>query len=125
MAVLESELHLPRTLCALLVIRGLGDPEAAKVFLRPVLSDLPPPDSLPDLSRAVTRILAAIEGREVIFLHGDYDVDGMAGTALLTRWLRRLGGRVVPFVPHRLRDGYDLGRCRVGEGALWPVPPSW
>jgi len=36
-------------------------------------------------------------------------VDGVAGTALLTRWIRRLGGSAVPFVPHRVTDGYDLG----------------
>jgi single-stranded-DNA-specific exonuclease len=57
----------------------------------------------------VSRIREAIRKGETIFVHGDYDVDGMAGTALLTRWVRRLGGRVVPFIPNRLEDGYDLG----------------
>lgn len=109
MAGLVSELSLPGPLCSLLVARGLEDPEGAKAFLRPLLSHLHPPHDLPDLSRAVPRILAAIEQKETILVHGDFDVDGMAGTAFLTRWLRRLGGRVVPFVPHRLRDGYDLG----------------
>ncbi|NNK63302.1 MAG: single-stranded-DNA-specific exonuclease RecJ, partial [Gemmatimonadetes bacterium] len=46
---------------------------------------------------------------ERILVHGDYDVDGVTAAALLTRWLRRLGGRVDAFAPHRLRDGYDLG----------------
>jgi len=107
--VLERELNLPRPLCALLVVRGFDHPNAAKSFLRPLLSGLHPPGGLPDISRAVARILSALQDDEIIFVHGDYDVDGMAGTALLTRWLRRLGGRVVPFVPHRVRDGYDLG----------------
>jgi single-stranded-DNA-specific exonuclease len=62
-----------------------------------------------DLPEAVTRIEAAIERGETIFVHGDFDVDGMAGTALLTSWLTRLGGRVVPFIPHRTDHGYDLG----------------
>jgi len=106
---LEVALSLPRPLCALLVSRGLSDPDEAKAFLRPILSVLHSPTQLPDLSRAVERILLAIERGETILVHGDYDVDGMAGAALLTRWLERLGGYVVPFVPHRLRDGYDLG----------------
>ena len=104
-----GELNLPRPLCSLLVARGLEEPEAAKAFLRPLLSDLHPPESLPDLPKAVARLLEAVEAEETILIHGDYDVDGMAGTALLTRWLEKLGGRVVPFIPHRIRDGYDLG----------------
>jgi single-stranded-DNA-specific exonuclease len=104
-----GELNLPRLLCSLLVARGLEEPEAAKAFLRPLLSDLHPPESLPDLPKAVARLLEAVEAEETILIHGDYDVDGMAGTALLTRWLEKLGGRVVPFIPHRIRDGYDLG----------------
>jgi single-stranded-DNA-specific exonuclease len=56
----------------------------------------------------VDRLVHAIRHGEVIFVHGDYDVDGMASTALLTRVLRALGGTVVPWVPNRLTDGYDL-----------------
>jgi len=44
-----------------------------------------------------------------ILVHGDYDVDGQSGTALLTRVLRAAGAHVVPFIPNRMRDGYDLG----------------
>lgn len=48
---------------------------------------------------------------ERILVHGDYDVDGMSAAALLTRGLRELGARATPFVPHRIRDGYDLGEA--------------
>jgi len=106
---LEESLGLPRVLCALLVARGFEDPERAKAFLRPLLAGLHPPEILTDLPRAVTRIRQAIQRGETILVHGDYDVDGMAGTALLFRWLRRLGGRVEAFIPNRLEDGYDLG----------------
>jgi single-stranded-DNA-specific exonuclease len=116
-SVLERELSLPRTLCSLLVARGFHEPERAKSFLRPSLSDLHPPEALADLPQAVDRILTALEAGETIFVHGDYDVDGMAGTALLTRWLRRMGGKVVPFVPHRLRDGYDVGSAGLSHAA--------
>lgn len=116
-ARLSSELSLPASLCAVLVTRGIVEGEAARRFLRPRLEDLRDPAELPDLNRAVARIEQALDAGQTIFVHGDYDVDGVAATALLTRWLRRLGGRVVPFVPHRIRDGYDFGAAGV-EAAL-------
>ncbi len=106
---LRESLQLPPLLCQLLVRRGCRDPDAARAYLRPHLETLSPPDSLPDLTVAVDRIEEAIAAEEKILVHGDYDVDGMTAAALLDRGLRELGGRVDAFVPHRLRDGYDLG----------------
>lgn len=111
--VLSQELSLPLDLCRILVARGHGEPEEARTFLRPRVESLPEPGSLRDLTRAVERIQTALDSGEQILVHGDYDVDGICAAALLTRWLRRLGGRAEAFVPHRLRDGYDLG-----EGGL-------
>ncbi len=108
-ARLQRELGLPRPLCAVLAVRGHGEPSSAKRFLRPLVADLHDPAALVDLERAVERIETALRGGERIFVHGDYDVDGISGAALLVSWLRTLGGDVVGFVPHRLRDGYDFG----------------
>ncbi|MDA0328493.1 MAG: single-stranded-DNA-specific exonuclease RecJ [Gemmatimonadetes bacterium] len=105
---LEEALGLPEALCAVLVGRGLDEPAVAKQFLRPRLDDLHDPALLVDGVPAAARIADAIRAGETIFVHGDYDVDGICATALLTRWLRALGGQVVPFVPHRQRDGYDF-----------------
>jgi single-stranded-DNA-specific exonuclease len=116
-SLLARELQLPAALCALLVARGVSDVDSAKRLLRPLLAHLHDPDLLPDASRAARRLLAAIDRAETILVHGDYDVDGISAAALLTIWLRRLGARVVPFVPHRLKDGYDFGRAGV-ERAL-------
>lgn len=114
---LQAALSLPEPLCALLAIRGMPGVAEAKSFLRPSLDTLHPPGLLTDLPEAVLRIESAIRNRETIFVHGDYDVDGMTGTALLTRCLRELGGEVVPFVPHRLRHGYDLGPAGLSAAA--------
>ena len=65
------------------------------------------------MDRAADRVEAAIRRDELILVHGDYDVDGMSSASLLSTALRELGGRVVPFVPHRGRDGYDLTRAGV------------
>ncbi len=113
--VLARALQLPDALGRILIARGITHVEPARTHLRPLLTALHAPESLPDLDRAIDRIERAIAGGETILVHGDYDVDGIAGTALLTGWLRRLGGRVEGWIPHRLRDGYDLGPSGVGE----------
>ncbi|MBW3535023.1 MAG: single-stranded-DNA-specific exonuclease RecJ [Gemmatimonadetes bacterium] len=102
-------LNLPPALGRLLAARGILAAEDARRFLRPLLEHLAVPGLLADADRAVARIRRALDAGETILVHGDYDVDGICSAALLTRVLRRLGGHVVPFVPHRVRDGYDLG----------------
>lgn len=136
--VLQRDLLLPAEVCRLLASRGYDTPEAAKRFLRPRLEHVEAPARLHDATRAVARMADAVRRQEVILVHGDYDVDGMSSTALLTRVLRGLGAqRVVPFVPNRLTDGYDLGAagvaaardagatlvvtCDCGTSALAPV----
>jgi single-stranded-DNA-specific exonuclease len=92
-----------------LIQRGYGSPEEAKLFLRPSLADLTDPFLLRDMGQAVRLIADAVRSGQTILVHGDYDVDGQSAAALLTRFLRLAGGKVVPFVPHRMRDGYDFG----------------
>jgi len=108
-AALQNSLRLPEPLCRLLVIRGLGDDADARTFLRPRLEQSHDPFLLAGMEPTVHRLLTALDRGERILVHGDYDVDGICATALYTRVLRRLGGEVIPFVPHRLEAGYDLG----------------
>jgi single-stranded-DNA-specific exonuclease len=113
-ARLVDELHLPEPLCRLLAARGFADIDIAKVYLRPRIAQLHDPCLLLDLDRAVERLVRAIRGGETILVHGDYDVDGISSTTLMTRTLRTLGAaKVVPFIPRRLEDGYDLGPAGV------------
>jgi single-stranded-DNA-specific exonuclease len=106
-AELCRELNLPEIVARLLVARGYGDAERAKRYLRPRLEHLHDPSTIADLDRAVERVTRAIRNKEMILIHGDYDVDGICSTTILTRTIGRLGGSVTPFIPHR-RDGYDL-----------------
>lgn len=108
-AGLGAGLGVDRALAQLLVRRGLTLPEEARRFLKPELAHLADPASLAGMADAVALIARAVREGTGILVHGDYDVDGQCATALLTRALRAAGGRVTPFVPHRLRDGYDLG----------------
>jgi single-stranded-DNA-specific exonuclease len=102
-------LGLPAALAGLLVQRGYSDPEAARRFLRPALADLADPLSLAGMAEAAAEVARAVRAGETIMVHGDYDVDGQCASALLTRALRSAGARVVPHIPHRIRDGYDFG----------------
>lgn len=106
---LERSTGLPAAVCELLLRRGFSDHDRIERLLRPHLDRLPSPGLLPDMPAAADRIERAIRDREPVLVHGDYDVDGMTGTALLTGAIGDLGGRAIPFVPHRTRDGYDLG----------------
>jgi single-stranded-DNA-specific exonuclease len=106
---LADALQLPPTLARLLIQRGYGGIEDAKRFLRPTLDALSDPMGLPDMDRAVRVIQEAVRAGQTILVHGDYDVDGQCGTALLTRALRAGGAQVTPFIPNRMRDGYDFG----------------
>jgi single-stranded-DNA-specific exonuclease len=105
---LSHELRVSPVTARLLSIRGLDDPLSARRFLFPSLDDLLDPQRLTDLPAAVDRILRAIENKERIAIHGDYDVDGVTSTVILRRALELLGADVTHFIPERLRDGYGL-----------------
>jgi single-stranded-DNA-specific exonuclease len=121
---LAAALHLPEPLAAILVQRGLAAPELAKAFLRPDLERLSDPLIWADMRHALEIVVRAIAANKPILVHGDYDVDGQCGAALLTRVLRAAGATAHAFVPHRLRDGYDFGPAglaaaqRVGAGLI-------
>ncbi len=116
-ARLAGALKVPLPFARLLAQRGHGDPGAARRFLRPSREDLEDPGLLPDIAPAVERLADAVRGGETVLVHGDYDVDGQCATTIMTRVLRHLGGTAVPFVPHRVRDGYDLTEAGVRAAA--------
>ncbi|CAN5688116.1 single-stranded-DNA-specific exonuclease RecJ [soil metagenome] len=95
-------------LSAILRRRGIQSRDEAARFLAPHEIPLGDPYLLPDMRQAVAMIQEAIESGETIAVFGDYDVDGISSTAMLTRALRRIGGVVVPRIPHRVNEGYGL-----------------
>ena len=105
---LAAALKISPVVARLLCQRGLSDPELADRFLNPSLDHLHDPMRLADMGVAVDRIMAALERKEKIAIHGDYDVDGVTSTVILRRALELLGGNVIHFIPERLKDGYGL-----------------
>jgi single-stranded-DNA-specific exonuclease len=104
---IQQALGLHEAVARVLVNRGVDTEDAAKRFLDPDLSDLHDPYLFRDMRAAVARIARAIRGQESIVVYGDYDVDGITGTAILVKFLRRLGGSVQAYIPDR-QEGYGL-----------------
>ncbi|MBQ7566281.1 MAG: single-stranded-DNA-specific exonuclease RecJ [Oscillospiraceae bacterium] len=92
---------------AVLCSRGCRDSASAHAYLA---KDAAPHDPflLKDMDRAVTRVRAALSRGEKIAVFGDYDVDGITATCLLTEFLREAGGDVTPYIPGRIEEGYGL-----------------
>lgn len=100
----------------LLWLRGAATPDAARRFLNPLSNALSDPFLLPDVEIAVARLTRARNAGERVLVFGDYDVDGISGTALLVRALRRFGIKYCSYgLPHRLEEGYGLSPARVEQ----------
>ncbi len=96
----------------LLAARGL---QAADPFFTPRLADLPDPLQMQDMARAATRLTEAILAREPIHVFGDFDADGVNGTAILLVALRAAGAEVSSSIPHRAEQGHGIGEAAVAE----------
>ena len=99
---------IPSLLACVLSARGVTEPEQAWKLLTPGEEPLLDPMLLKDMDRAVLRVTRALKRGETIAVYGDYDVDGITATCLLTDCLTRLGGRVRSYIPDRLEEGYGL-----------------
>lgn len=105
-ALLAQACGLPEPLARLIALRGIGA-DAIERHLAPRLRDwLPDPSALDGMDALAARLAAAVMAGETVAVFGDYDVDGIAATALMRRFLDAAGGRAVHAVPDRLRDGY-------------------
>jgi single-stranded-DNA-specific exonuclease len=111
---LAAALGVSELTAGVLVRRGLADPEAARAFLE---GERPPHDPflLGDMRLACERIRAAVAAGRRICVHGDYDVDGIAATALAVLLLRELGAQVDWHLPSRFDEGYGLSAATIGR----------
>lgn len=105
---LSKQMGISPILAVVLVARGFEDADRAAAFLDPKLTGLHDPDTLPGVSEAADRIVAAVNAGRRITLYGDYDVDGVTSLSLLWHCLQLTGAKVEYYVPHRLEEGYGL-----------------
>ena len=119
----KQDEHLVDTLCReldcthffarILINRGFLNEDDARAFLNTNCSDLLDPFLFNGMDQAVERIKKAIRNSERITVYGDYDVDGITATALLSGVLKELGGVVDFFIPSRFTDGYGVNSSAI------------
>jgi single-stranded-DNA-specific exonuclease len=112
---MKRELSVPAPVARILINRGLSDSASARRFLNPSLDQLLDPFLLTDMTPAVDRIRRALRAGERLMVYGDYDVDGVTGTSVLLRALRRLGGDASFYIPHRTKEGYGISQGGIDE----------
>jgi single-stranded-DNA-specific exonuclease len=112
---LAVSLEISPLVARLLQSRGIKNIDEARLFLDPQISDCHDPFIMKDMTLVVARLEKALRDKERIMIYGDYDVDGITGTALLWRSLSFLGGDVIWYLPNRAREGYGISANGVQE----------
>ena len=105
---LASAAGIAPLLAQLLLNRGVRSPADVRPFLTPDFKRLLPPEALPGAAAAADRLVAATAAGQKIVIYGDYDVDGITGTAILWHALKLGGANVSFYIPSRLEEGYGL-----------------
>ena len=113
--LLQNSLHISELLASILVRRGLAEPEEARYFLNADRKDMQPPEQIPGLTVAVSRLAEAIAKGQRIMVYGDYDVDGVCGSVILLECLQALGAQAEYYIPDRFEEGYGLNYAAVEQ----------
>ena len=92
----------------ILVNRGIIDDKEIDTFLNPTRNDFYDPYLMPDMEKAVERIIKAINNQEKVMIYGDYDVDGITSITVLKKFLEERGLKTGHYIPNRLEEGYGL-----------------
>lgn len=94
----------------LLINRDIKTAKDKEQFFHPTIKDFDSDLKIPGTPKATKRILQAIEKEELIVIFGDYDVDGICASAILYKALTSIGAKVLPYIPHREKEGYGLSK---------------
>ena len=105
---IKEKYNLTDLLASILVKKGITDEKQIKVFLEPTRNDFYDPFLMPDMEKAVDRIIKAKENNEKVLIYGDYDVDGITSTCVLKKFLESIGLNADYLIPNRLEEGYGL-----------------
>lgn len=107
---IAKEHNISELLAVILVNRGITQKKDIDIFLNPTRKDFHDPYSMPDMEKAVNRILKAIDEKEKVIIYGDYDVDGITSITVLKKFLKERGLDVGYYIPNRLDEGYGLNK---------------
>jgi len=99
----------------LLSIRDVKSKKDSDEFFDPKIENYLKEFEIQNLKKAVERIKSAIDKKEQIFIYGDYDVDGVSASAVMYLGLKKIGASVLPYIPHREKEGYGLSKTGIDE----------
>lgn len=106
---------ISKLIARILVKRNIIEDEKINVFLNPTRKDFYNPFLMPDMEKAVDRIIKAIENNEKIVIFGDYDVDGITSITVLKKFLLDRNANVSQYIPNRLFEGYGLNKDAIAK----------
>lgn len=112
---LTMKTNLSSLLVNILINRGITTVEEVELFLNPTRNDFHEPFLMPDMEKAVNRILKAIENNEKVIIYGDYDADGITSITVLKKFLKERGLDVSEYIPNRLSEGYGLNKNAINK----------
>ena len=112
---ISKKYNISKLLATILVNRKIDDEEKINVYLNPTRNDFHDPYKMPDMKKAVDRIIKAIKNQEKVVIYGDYDVDGITSTMVLKKFLEEHGLNVGYKIPNRLNEGYGLNSAAIQE----------
>ena len=107
---ISKKFNISKLLAKILINRDVVDDEAINVFLNPTRDDFYDPFLMPDMEKAVERIIKAINTKEKVMIYGDYDVDGITSITVLKKYLSERGLETGYYIPNRLEEGYGLNK---------------
>lgn len=107
---ISEENGLSNLISSILASRGIIEKEDVREFLNPTRDDFHDPFLMPDMEKAVDRILKAIQTQEKTIIYGDYDVDGITSITVLKKFLEERNLQVGEYIPNRLNEGYGLNK---------------
>lgn len=109
----QEKYQINKLLATILVNREITEKKQIEKFLNPKRNDFYDPYEMPDMEKAIERIIKAIENKEKIIIYGDYDVDGITSVTVLKSFLEERGIHVSEYIPNRLEEGYGLNKKAV------------
>lgn len=108
--IITRQHNLSKLVAKILVKKGITEVKDINIFLNPTRNDFYNPFLMPDMEKAVERILTALKNNEKITVYGDYDVDGITSTTVLKNFLIERNANVLEYIPNRLDEGYGLNK---------------
>ena len=102
--------NISEIIAKVIVNRNIDKTENVEKFLNPTRKDFHDPFLMPDMEKAINRILKALEDKQKLIIYGDYDADGITSITVLKKFLEEQGMEVASYIPNRLDEGYGLNK---------------